>query len=553
MGLLAQQAGEYQESIRWIGQALALNPDDRDTLTSLAEAYIGQRQIQPASQCYQRLAELFPQSPEIHHRLGKMQERLGDWGAALESYRRALALPPDSPDLHCSLATLQYKQGAFAEAAETCRRALALHPNQPEILTQLGNALADLGHYGGALEAHRRALALQPDSPDALFGLGYFFERKGDLASAVDSYRTALKLNPNLSRAHLLLGSARLLQGDLGEAAECFERVLESEMDSAEARAYLGLLHLKQGNFRRGLSEYEDRWSTTYGFRFRRKLPQPLWKGEPLQGSRILLHCEQGMGDTIQFVRYVPLVQARGGEVVLEVQPRLHRLLAHTPGAGEVICRGEALPEVEWQCPLLSLPLAFGTELQTIPAPIPYVDPDPALVDAWRQRLPGGSLRIGLVWAGSPLHPHELWRAIPLEQLTPLTTLAGTSFYSLQMGPSAGQVKQLGDCVRLIDLQGEQKDFADTAALVANLDLVISIDTSVAHLAGAMGKPVWVLLSKSSDWRWLLDREDSPWYPTARLFRQSTLGNWQGVVARVERELRELAARTALGAGNGSG
>ncbi len=171
--------------------------------------------------------------------------------------------------------------------------------------------------------------------------------------------------------------------------------------------------------------------------------------------------------------------------------------------------------------------------------------PDPAQVEAWRQRLPGNSLRIGLVWAGSPLHPHELWRSIPLEQLAPLTKLEGTTFYSLQMGAPAEQVKQLGDRVHLIDLQDEQKDFADTAAIVANLDLVISIDTSVAHLAGAMGKPVWILLYKSADWRWLLDREDSPWYPTARLFRQSTLGNWQDVVARVERELRELVARTA--------
>src|SRR5271157_270501 len=546
MGLLAQQAGEYQKSIRLLEEALALNPDDRDTLNSLAEAYIGQRQIHPAAQCYQRLAELFPQSPEFHHRLGKTQERRGDWGAAMESYRRALALQADSPDLHCSLALLQYKQGAWAEAAETCRRALARDPNQPEILTQLGNALTDLGNYDAAVEAHRRALYLRPDSPHALFGLGYFFERKGDLASAMDSYRMALKHNPQLSRAHLLLGSAQLLQGDLREAAECFARVLKLEPDSAEARAFLGLIHLKQGNFRLGLSEYEDRWSTQYGFRFRRKFSQPLWKGEPLEGSRILLHAEQGMGDTLQFVRYVPLVAARGGKVVLEVQPRLHRLLAHTPGAAEVICRDEAIPEVDWQCPLLSLPLAIGTELHTIPAQIPYVCPNPAQVEQWRERLQGETLRIGLAWAGSPLHPHELWRSIPLEQLAPLTNVEKTTFYSLQMGGPAEQVKELGTRARLIDLQGEQRDFADTAALVANLDLVISIDTSVAHLAGAMSKPVWVILSKSADWRWLLEREDSPWYPTARLFRQSTLGNWQEVVARVGRELRELVAKTPV-------
>jgi len=543
MGLLAQQAGEYQESVHWIREALAVNPHDPDTLNSLADAYLGQGQIQSASHCCHHLAELLPQSPEIHHRLGKLQERLGDWGTAMESYRRALALQPDSPGLYGSLAGLQYKQGAFAEAVESCRRALALDPHQPEVLTQLGNALTDLGNYRGAVEAHRRALALQPNSPHPLFGLGYFFERKGDIGSAVETYRTALKLNPQLSRAHLLLGSARLLQGDLEEAAESFERALQLEPDSAEARAYLGLIHLKQGNFRRGLREYEDRWNTAYGFRFRRKFSQPLWRGEPLEGSRILLHCEQGMGDTLQFVRYVPLVAARGGKVILEVQPRLHRLLSQTPGAAEVICRDEALPEVDWQCPLLSLPLALETELSTIPAPIPYVRPDPLEVETWRQRLPGNTLRVGIAWAGNAMHPHELWRSIPLEQLAPLTNLEGATFYSLQMGAPSEQMKQLGTRVRLIDLQDEQKDFADTAAIVANLDLVISIDTSVAHLAGAMGEPVWVILSKSADWRWMLEREDSPWYPTARLFRQSILGNWQEVVARVERELRDLIAK----------
>jgi ADP-heptose:LPS heptosyltransferase len=204
-----------------------------------------------------------------------------------------------------------------------------------------------------------------------------------------------------------------------------------------------------------------------------------------------------------------------------------------------VIRHGEALPKVDWQCPLLSLPLAFGTELNTVPAEVPYIYADPCPAEAWRRRLPGNSLRIGLAWGGSQLHPHDDLRSVPLELLAPLTRIEGTTFYSLQMGAPAEQIKQLRDRVRLVDLQNEQKDFADTAAIVASLDLVISIDTSVAHLAGAMGKPVWVILSKSADWRWLLDRKDSPWYPTARLFRQSTPGNWQEVVTRVERELRE--------------
>jgi hypothetical protein len=315
--------------------------------------------------------------------------------------------------------------------------------------------------------------------------------------------------------------------------------------DNAEARTFLGHIDLLRGNFERGWAEHEWRWSTLHFLRHPRKFAQPLWKGEAVDRARILLHAEQGLGDTLQFVRYAPLVAARGGDVILEVQPRLHRLLARTPGSGRVLCRGESLPEFDWQCPLMSLPLAFATDLHSIPAPIPYVDPDASLVEAWRQRLAGDSLRIGLAWGGSPVFPHERWRSIPLELLAPLTQLAGTTFYSLQMGPQTRELKHLGTQARIIDLQDQQEDLADTAAIVANLQLVISIDTSIAHLAGAMGKPVWILLHKSPDWRWLLDREDSPWYPTARLFRQTTLGDWRDVVARVEGELRGLLAGAA--------
>ena len=552
LGLLAQQAGEYRQSIRWLEQALTLNPGDPDTLKSLAESHLGQGQIQAACTCYQQLVKAIPKSAEAHHRLGKTQERLGDWPGATGSYQQALALQPDAADVYASLARLKSKQGAHKEAMESCRRALELDPIRHEIHTQLGNALIELGDYGAAVEALRCALALKPDSAPAVIGLGYFFERKGDLASAIDSYRNALKLDPQLGNAHLHLGTAHLLQGELEKATLCFEQLLKLEPDSAEARAFLGLIHLKQGNFRQGFPEYESRWSTPYGLRFRRTLSQPLWKGEPLDGSRILLHAEQGMGDTLQSIRYVPLVAARGAKVILEVQPRLHRLLTPTEGAAEVISRDTPLPEFDWQCPLLSLPLALGTELNTIPGKAPYLHPDPALVQVWRQRLEGNSLRIGLAWAGNPLHPHEHWRSIPLELLAPLTHIKGTTFYSLQMGAPASQVKQPGSQAQIVDLQDEQKDFADTAAIVANLYLVISIDTSVAHLAGAMGKPVWILLSKSSDWRWLLDREDSPWYPTARLFRQSTLGKWDDLISQIEREVRKCVAETHHPAGERS-
>jgi Flp pilus assembly protein TadD len=546
LAVLAQQAGQHQKSIQWMSESLALRPDEDDpeTLERLARTYFDRGQFEAAHRCYRRLAELLPHSALPYHWLGTALEWLGDWDAAAGCYRRALQLQPDSPGVYGSLGRLRCKQGAYRDAVQSCRRALALAPQRHEIYNLLGHALVNIGDYGAAVEVYRRALALKPDSAYTVYGLGCLFERHGDLDSAAESYRLVLKLDPGLVEAHLHLGITHFLQGELGKATECFNRVRDLAPDDAEAHTFLGHIHLLEGNFPLGWREHEYRWRTPHFARDGRRLTQPLWTGASLEGARILLHAEQGLGDTLQFVRYVSLVAARGGDVVLEVQPRLHRLLALTPGVGAVIRRGDALPEIDWHCPLLSLPLAFATDLHSIPAPVPYVFPDPALVEAWRQRLAAKSLAIGLAWAGNPAFAYERWRSIPLAMLAPLTNLQGATFYSLQMGRPANQVKALGSRVRLVDLQHEQQDFADTAAIVANLNLVISIDTSVAHLAGAMGKPVWILLHRSPDWRWLLDREDSPWYPTARLFRQSRLGDWRDVLSRVERELRELIEST---------
>jgi hypothetical protein len=417
------------------------------------------------------------------------------------------------------------------------QRALVLDPKRYDIYNDLGVILTNLGNFEAAAEAFRRSLRLNPRSAKTMAGIGYLYERKGDLLSAADAYRKAIKADSKLYPAYVDLGFVLFGLGELAEAADCFHRLRALRPDSAEATVNLGFIHLLQGDLPAGWAEYESRWKVGIGDD--RSLVQRQWKGEPLGGERILLYAEQGFGDTLQFVRYVPLVAARGGQVVLEVQPQLRRLLSGTGGASQVMSRGETLPEFTWQCPLLSLPLAFGTELQTIPAHVPYVYPDSTQVAAWQQRLQGNTRRIGLVWSGNPTMDRDRLRSIPLELLVPLMKVPGTTFYSLQLGPGSEQVKQLPPDVRLIDLAAELKDFADTAAIVANLDLVISVDTSVAHLAGAMGKPAWILLNKGCDWRWFLEREDSPWYPTARLFRQTTVGGWQEVVNRIEQALRQ--------------
>ena len=541
LGRLALKAGQYQKS-RHLGEALDLDPDDPETVSHLAEFCLGQGELEQAVGHYRRLVALCPQSAKAHTHLALTEERMGNLRAAAESYRRALDLNPGSPEAYCQLAIVLRQLEALPEALRLSERAVAFDPARFETYNTLGIVLADMKNLVAATEAFRRSFALKPDSALTAVDLGYFFVKCGDIAAAAESYRWAIKLDPNLYVAHLRLGTALTQLGDRAGAWKCYESAQALSPNSSEVITYMGLLHLAEGNFRLGWGEYEYRESVR---RARRRFSQPQWKGEPLEGARIFLHAEQGLGDALQCVRYVPLVAARGGQVVLGVQKRLLRLLARTEGAWQVISVDETPPGISWHCPLLSLPLAFATDLSTIPARIPYVNPDPAGVKPWGQRLRGNSLRIGLAWGGNPNYPHELWRSIPLEQLAPLTNIEGTTFYSLQMGSPARQVKQLGPRVHLIDLQDEQEDFADTAAIVAHLDLVVSIDTSVAHLAGAMGKPVWILLNNSPDWRWLLEREDSPWYPTARLFRQSTFGNWQDVVARVEQELHELVAKTA--------
>ena len=539
-GVIALGARRYREAVGFTSAALALNPDDPETLLSLADSYQTQGDVEKALRYYRRAVELRPDSAEAYSKIGEAEELILELEAATEAYRRALALQPGSAEAHCKLGYVLRRRHEYPEALKLYERALTLDPERADSYADLALIHTDMGNKEAAKEAFARALALKPDSSRTALTLSYFHFKSADVPVAAEWLRRAIELDPSQPLAHLSLGSMLSIMEDWEGALACYERSRVLCPCSADTTFYLGLLHLSHGNFALGWEEYEQREEAR---RLRKAFSEPQWKGEPLEGARIFLHAEQGLGDTLLAVRYVPLVAARGGQVVLAVQQRLHRLLAHTEGARQVITDGGTVSDLKWQCPLLSLPRAFGTDSNSIPAKVPYIYADPELAEAWRERMPATSLRVGLVWGGDPKHSQNFRRIIPLEVLAPLTYLEGTTFYSLQMGPPAEQIKQLGERVRLIDLQNEQRDFADTAAIVANLDLVISIDTSVAHLAGAMGKPVWILLFKSPDWRWLLEREDSPWYPTARLCRQSTLGKWGDVVARVREELRKAVTR----------
>jgi tetratricopeptide (TPR) repeat protein len=539
-GNLRKRLGNLPAAIACYRRAIALKADCPEFYFNLAVALHQGGFLRESAESYRQVLALRPDDAEAHYSLGVVLQELDELKLAVACYERALQIKPDYREAYSNLAVTCVELGELRRAAELYAHRLQLEPNNAVVCSNLGVVYKELGDLKAAADLQRRALLLNPEMAVAHNNLGVVLARQGDSAGALSCYRRAVALKPDYVMALCNIGVQLSNGGDLAGAADYYQRALECNPEFATARFQLGIVHLLQGNFPVGWEEYESRWRARQLRLAKRKFSQPLWQGEPLEGARILLHAEQGLGDTMQFVRYVPLVAARGGKVILEVQAGLQRLLDGTPGALEMVIRGQALPDFDWQCPLLSLPRAFQTGLQTIPADAPYLKADPVASEAWAQRLARTGLRIGVAWGGSATHPYEQYRSIPLAQLAPLMQVEGVTFYSLQKGPAAKQLQAMPAGMKLIDLDALQTDFADTAAIVANLDLVISIDTSVAHLAGAMGKPVWILLHCVPDWRWLLNREDSPWYPTARLFRQSAPGQWQDVVNRLERELQIL-------------
>jgi Flp pilus assembly protein TadD len=465
------------------------------------------------------------------------------WREAIPCFREVLRLRPDYPEAYSNLGTALQECGAFDEAVQCFQAAIRLKPDYHEAHYNLGNAHKERGDLGLALDAYREALRLKPGFTSAHSNLAGALQQRGDLAEAEASYAAALRLDPNFEKALNGLGLVRGERGHLAEAVACYRQALRLKPDFAEAHLNLGLALLLTGHLREGWQEYDWRWVSPSLRRERRHHDRPLWRGEPLGGRTILLHSEQGLGDTIQFARFAPMIAAAGVRVLLEVQPPLHELLRHSLAGIEVFRNGEPLPAFDCQCPLLSVPRALDITLDTIPAHIPYLHADEARQSEWRRRVGGtAALRVGIAWAGSPTHRYDRTRSIRAETLRPLLEVGGTRFYSLQKGPGADEARALGAGAALADWTDELGDFADTAALVACLDLVVTADTAVAHLAGALGKPVWLLTPFAPDWRWLLERADSPWYPTMRLFRQRDARDWGHVVADVRAALTTLCA-----------
>jgi tetratricopeptide (TPR) repeat protein len=546
-------------------EALAACDHAIDLQPRLANAWINRGSALEALQrpeealaSYDRALALQPEQPIAWFNRGNALRSLQRPADALVSFGRALGLRPDFTTARLNHAAALRQLNRNADALADYDAVLAVGATNPDVWFDRGSVLAMLGRHEDAIASHDRALALRPDMVEAYFERGNALQELRRFDEALASYDRAIAIDPNAAGAHLKRGNVlqQLARHEEALAAYAETRAHRPEMMDAHWNEALSRLTL--GDFRSGWRGYERRWQVEPYASARRHFPQPLWLGDAaLTGKTILLHSEQGFGDTLQFCRYVPLI-ARRARVVLEVQPALLRLFATLDGVHQVVRRGDPLPAVDLQCPLMSLPLALDTTLATIPATAPYLRTDPVQVAAWRGRLaelPG--LRVGLAWAGEPRHddPHahamDRRRSIALERLAPLAAIAGVSWISLQKGPAAAQATAQPPGMDLHDWTDEIGDFADTAALIEALDLVISVDTAVAHLAGALARPVWLLNRFDTCWRWLLQRSDSPWYPTMHIYRQPARGDWTSVLAAVAAALHEQARSPRRRSGEG--
>lgn len=485
-------------------------------------------------------AKINPGSPQLLSNLCRALSVLNRDEEALAVIDKALALAPDSFEALNGRGNVLLKLNRADEALAAFERAMSIEPRFLIGRASLGNALAQLGRYEEAVAQYDAVLTVHPAHAETHLNRANALAGLGRVNDALAAYARALEVRPDYVRALIGRGVALQALNRHREAIEVFEAVLKADRNNADAQHNEALSLLTLGDYRRGFERYEARWQRS-GMAKRRSYGKPLWLGEyPLARKAILIPAEQGLGDTIQFARYAPLLARGGAKVVLEAQPELTGVLSRVDGVSAAVVRGAALPAFDVYCPAASLPHALRTGIASVPADVPYLAASPEHIATWQGRI--GHLpapRIAIVWAGQAAHPNDRNRSIALEKLAPLFAGQG-SFVSLQRDPRAGEAELLKQFPNVMDVAAELTDFDDTAAVLSLCDLVISVDTSVVHLAGAMARPVWVLLPFQPDWRWLLDRDDSPWYPTARLFRQPAPGDWGSVIVRVGEELARL-------------
>ncbi|OYV94189.1 MAG: hypothetical protein B7Z73_02960 [Planctomycetia bacterium 21-64-5] len=526
------------------GKAAPQGPFVARAMNNLGNALSQQGKRAEAAKCFERATKIDSQFADAYNNLGNVLRELGRHAKAIAAFERALAIRPKFAEAHNNLGIAWSARRNYDQALACYAEALRLWPDYAAAHNNRGIALANRGDWADAIVNYRRALELKPDYAEAMNNLGIVLSQQGEYEEAIALYKRAIELKPDYAEAFSNMGITLTECRRIDEALEGYAQALEHKENYPDARMNRALSYLIRGDFERGWREYEWRWKCK-DFNAR-KFGKPAWDGSPLHGRRIMFHAEQGFGDTFQFIRYARLVKERYDcTVILWCPKQLVPLVREIPYIDEVTIEGEPIPEIDVHLPLLSLPMVFGTTVETVPGEVPYLYAKPELIERWRKELSYiGALKIGIAWKGNPRYRGDRHRSIPLERFAPLADIPGVRLIGLQKGLGTEQIAQLNDRFSLTELPASRDEaagsFMDTAAILKNIDLVISCDSSLTHLAGGLGVPVWLAQSLASDWRWLLNRDDSPWYPALRIFRQKTLGDWEEVFERMAGELRAL-------------
>jgi tetratricopeptide (TPR) repeat protein len=586
LGNLAFEKKQLDAAVASFEAALALDPSNSAVLSNLGVVYLQQGKFEQAADAFQGALHFAPGVADLHNNLGEAQQNLGNYPAAIACFEQAAALAPNMIEAHLNLGTAlrlcleferaidsfghavkidpqhvgaQFQLGEALQAAQRleeaadCYRFVLEHdPDHVDTLLNLGGVHQQQKEYSLASVEYQKVLQLQPGHVGALFNLAtlqhseayYGDPEKRDerFAKAIEQYRAVLAIDPHHIQSHLWIAAARLAQMRLDEALASYDDALAIDPENPDVRARRGSLLLLMGDFASGWADSEYRFQETNGVPFP-KFSCPLWRNDaPLEGKRILICTEQGLGDSLHFVRYIELVAQLSPDALYFAVPiELRPLFESLHGITRLLSTGDIYPEFDYYCPLMSLPYAFKTELDTIPAKVPYLHAPSALAAHWAEKLKEfHSPRIGIAWSGNPKYVSDFNRTIDFKALRPYLDATNLHFFSLQKNVRAEDVELLSNAGNITDLAPHLNNFADTAAIVANLDLIISADTSVAHLAGALGRPVWIMIPYTPDSRWLTNRTDSPWYPTARLFRQSRPRDWISVFKELQAALESL-------------
>jgi tetratricopeptide (TPR) repeat protein len=570
-----------EDALASYGRAIVLRPDYVEALYNCGLVLKDLDHPKGALACYDRAIALKPNYAEAHNNRGAALQDLEQFDEALASYDQAIAIRPDFADAHNNRGAALQRLKRVEDALASCDAAIAIMPDFAQAHNNRGAALHDLNRSEEALKSYDRALAIRPAYPEALHGRGNTLRSLHRPQEALASYDRALELRPDyaeavnnrggacqeLNRPEEALAScdrALALRPDYSEALNnrgfvlgklkrplearaSFDRALAIRPDYSEARLNRGLNALMMGDFATGWRDYESRWDVKGAPARNLVAPYSVWRGEAIEGKRVIVYEEQGLGDIIQISRFLPLIAARGAEVTFLVRSSMHRLLRAFSSSVRFVDKAPEGEVFDLQCALMSLPGAFGTSHQNLPSKVPYLFADEALVARWARSLGGDGAKIGICWQGNPNVRTEIDRSFPLRRLEPLAAMPGVRLISLQKADGLDQLHDLPSGMRIetlgADFDAGPDAFADTAAIMSLLDLVITADTSIAHLAGALGRSVWVALKHVPDWRWMLDRSDTPWYPTMSLYRQQVRGDWAGVFERIGADVARLSPR----------